>query len=81
KWRARLGLSQAQLAERVGTTQSAIARLEGGGSPPNLTTLMKLADAFGAYVTIGFVDAEETIVESNLRPTIDEQLNTPVILH
>src|SRR2546421_508243 len=34
--RAELGLSQQQLAELCGTTQSAIARLESGGRPPRL---------------------------------------------
>ena len=39
------GLSQADLAELVGTTQSAIARLESGGRPPRIDTLLKIANA------------------------------------
>lgn len=40
-----MGLSQRELAERVGTTQSAIARLERGGRPPRIDTLLNIADA------------------------------------
>lgn len=36
--RTEAGLTQAELAERMGTTQSAIARMEGGGSRPSLET-------------------------------------------
>ena len=43
--RAAMGLSQRQLAERCGTTQSAIARLERGGRPPRIDTLLSIADA------------------------------------
>src|ERR671935_2950385 len=43
--RKELELSQAELAELVGTTQSAIARLEGGGRPPRIDTLLRIADA------------------------------------
>ena len=43
--RSELGLSQRELAERVGTTQSAIARLERGGRPPRIDTLLRIADA------------------------------------
>ncbi len=43
--RAELGLSQADLAGLVGTTQSAIARLESGGRPPRIDTLLGIADA------------------------------------
>ena len=38
------GLSQRQLAELCGTTQSAIARLERGGRPPRIDTLLRIAD-------------------------------------
>ena len=39
------GLSQKQLAELCGTTQSAIARLEAGGRPPRIDTLLRIAQA------------------------------------
>lgn len=50
------GLSQRQLAERVGTTQSAIARLEGGNVSPSLPTLDKIAEALDAELTVSLVD-------------------------
>lgn len=43
--RAAAGLTQAQLAERVGTTQSAIARLERPGANPRLDTLDRVMAA------------------------------------
>ena len=43
--RAELNLSQRGLADLVGTTQSAIARLENGGRPPRIDTLLRIADA------------------------------------
>ena len=43
--RQAVGLSQRELAELVGTTQSAIARLERGGRPPRIDTLLRIADA------------------------------------
>jgi ribosome-binding protein aMBF1 (putative translation factor) len=42
--RMRAGLTQWQLAARMGTKQSAIARLEGGRSSPTIKTLRKLAE-------------------------------------
>lgn len=51
--RSDAGLTQAELAERMGTTQSAIARMEGGGSRPTLETLEKLAAAVGADLVVG----------------------------
>jgi len=47
-----LGLSQAQLAELVGTTQSAIARLERGGRPPRIDTLLRIAEALGCELNV-----------------------------
>jgi ribosome-binding protein aMBF1 (putative translation factor) len=43
--RTAMGLSQRDLAERCGTTQSAIARLERGGRPPRIDTLLRIAEA------------------------------------
>ena len=44
KARVELGLTQAQLAERIGTKQSNISRLEGGNYNPTLEFLQKVAD-------------------------------------
>jgi ribosome-binding protein aMBF1 (putative translation factor) len=57
--REKKGLSQRELAERVGTTQSAIARLEGGHISPTLPTLDKIANALGAEVSLSFIDLDE----------------------
>ena len=47
------GLTQAELAHRMGTTQSAIARMEGGGVRPTLETLEKLGKAIGSDLVVG----------------------------
>jgi transcriptional regulator with XRE-family HTH domain len=46
------GLSQRELAERVGTTQSAIARLERGGRPPRIDTLLSIAEALDCDLVV-----------------------------
>lgn len=51
-------LSQADVAERIGTTQSAIARLESGTVEPRLDTLRRYADATGTRLTIELVPIE-----------------------
>lgn len=43
--RKQAGLSQAELAQRMGTTQSAIARLESGKHPPSVRTIARIAAA------------------------------------
>ncbi len=43
--RVRVGLTQAELAQRMGTTQSAIARLESGARLPSVKTLLRFAKA------------------------------------
>lgn len=53
RMRTEAGLTQAELALRMGTTQSAIARMEGGGTRPTLDTLEKLASAVGVDLVIG----------------------------
>ena len=50
--RAEMGMSQRELAELVGTTQSAIARLERGGRPPRIDTLLNIADALECELVV-----------------------------
>lgn len=50
--RVRAGLTQEQLAERMGTTQSAIARLESGRRMPGIRTLERFATATGARLIV-----------------------------
>jgi predicted transcriptional regulator len=50
--RAAKGLSQRELAELCGTTQSAIARLERGGRPPRIDTLLRIAEALDCELVV-----------------------------
>ena len=54
------GLSQRELAELVGTTQSAIARLERGGRPPRIDTLLRIADALDCDLHVTLTPREGT---------------------
>jgi predicted transcriptional regulator len=49
------GLTQEQLAEKVGTKQPSIARLESGRSTPSLDFLQRVAEALDAQVEIRIV--------------------------
>jgi transcriptional regulator with XRE-family HTH domain len=55
--RAERGLTQAELAERLGTTQSAVARMESGKGKhsPSIATLTKYADALGCRLEVRLV--------------------------
>lgn len=50
--RSRSNLTQAELAEKMGTSQSTIARLESGKAQPTLATLRRLAKATGMRLKI-----------------------------
>lgn len=52
--RSHAGLSQAELAKRIVTTQSAVARMEGGKARPSTTTLEKVANATGTRLRVTF---------------------------
>ena len=52
--RARAGLTQQQLADRMHTTQAVIARLESGRVKPSTRTLQRLAAATGMRLRISF---------------------------
>ncbi len=54
--RLRSGLTQEAVAELMGTTQSAVSRLESAGKhAPSLTTLKKYAQAVGCDLKINFI--------------------------
>jgi transcriptional regulator with XRE-family HTH domain len=47
-------LSQQELAELCGTTQSSIARFERGGRPPKIDTLLRMANALDCELIVEF---------------------------
>jgi DNA-binding XRE family transcriptional regulator len=54
--RTRAGLTQEAVAERMGTTKSAVSRLEGAGKhAPSVASLKKYADAVGCTLKIEFI--------------------------
>ena len=53
--RIKRNLTQAGLAEKLGTTQSAISRLEKGNISPTISFLQKLADALDSRLDIRFL--------------------------
>ena len=88
--RTAAGLSQEALAVAVGTTQSAIARLEQGQSNPTIATLVRSAAAAGYRVEISLVpappadpvierykrDVDRTLLRENLRRSHDERVRS-----
>ncbi|MEO8479350.1 MAG: helix-turn-helix transcriptional regulator [Gemmatimonadota bacterium] len=82
-------LTQQQLAERAGTSQPAVARLERGGGSPSLATVRRLLDAAGFDLRVELVarstyqdpvveaykrDVDRTLLRENLRKTVDRRL-------
>lgn len=55
---ATAGVTQAEVAERIGTTQSAVARLESGKGKhsPSIATLQKYAHALGCHFELRLVN-------------------------
>ena len=50
--RSRAGLTQGEIAQRIGTTQSVIARLEGGKRQPSMRTVQRYAEATGCRAVV-----------------------------
>ena len=48
------GISQSELARRIGSTQPAVARLEAGGVAPTIETLERIADALDLKLSVSF---------------------------
>ena len=83
-------LTQRELAERVGTSQSAIAKLEQGESNPTIGTIERCAEAAGFAVRLTLVplpvadpvverykrDVDRTLLRDNLRKSVHERLRS-----
>ena len=69
KARAAQGLTQAQVAEKIGTTQSAVARMESGRGKhsPSLATLSRYAEALGCKLEVRLVRKTRTAKNSTGR--------------
>lgn len=52
--RAKLGLSQAELARRMNAPRSVVSRIESGQHPTNTATLKRLAEALDGRAVVGF---------------------------
>lgn len=57
--REALGLSQATVAARMGTSQSAVARMEGGGVDVRLSTVDRYAAALGLQARLGLTTPDD----------------------
>jgi ribosome-binding protein aMBF1 (putative translation factor) len=57
KARNKAGMTQADVARKMRTTQSVVARIESGSNPPNLKTLERYAKAVGRRIEVKLVAA------------------------
>ena len=55
--RVKAGLTQSEVAQRMGTTQSVIARMESGRALPSLRTLSRYAQAIGYNASVKLTPA------------------------
>lgn len=78
--RQKAGLTQAQLGERLGMTQSAIAKLERPGANPSVDTLDRVLRGTGVFLSIAatpFPDhLDDTLAAALLRLSPEERFHT-----
>ena len=65
------GITQRQLASRMGTTQSAVAALERPDSNPTLRTVADALDALGYELTLGATPKPPGVDESLIRQQLE----------
>ena len=74
------GLTQAELANRLGTTQSAVARLEADGSNPRVNTVVRALEACGRELVLESrlqrSSIDETLVAGRLRLTPEQRIKS-----
>jgi transcriptional regulator with XRE-family HTH domain len=90
--RERASLTQRQLAERAGTTQAVVARIESGGTNPTVETVERLIDAAGFVLTVGMAPKSKpdpvteayrsgidvTLLRENLRKTPEARVEAAI---
>jgi ribosome-binding protein aMBF1 (putative translation factor) len=64
--RAQLGLTQQELADRMGTTKSVISRIESGQHRASTDTLRRLAEALDGHAVIGFEFESDQRIQPDL---------------
>jgi transcriptional regulator with XRE-family HTH domain len=75
--RRRAGVSQTELARRIGTTQSAIARLERGKTEPSLKRIQEILRALGLDLRVGIVPLDDSNwldAKANLNLDVDARV-------
>jgi DNA-binding XRE family transcriptional regulator len=61
--RSQTNLTQDQIAERMGTSRTAVVRLESGRGNPSLKTLRRYAEATGTKLSLSFVPPTPSVVK------------------
>jgi transcriptional regulator with XRE-family HTH domain len=80
KWRGARGLSQEALARSVGTSATAISRIESGQHKPNVDTLRRIARAMGLQLVIGFTPLSKTGTPKRARRTLSDRRRSTAAL-
>jgi transcriptional regulator with XRE-family HTH domain len=83
--RTRAGLTQAELANRLGKAQATVAKLEQAGANPRLSTLDEVMNALGQRLELRTSQrpssVDETLIARNLRLTPAERLRAFEVAH
>jgi len=59
--RERAGLTQEQLADKLGCTQPALSQAEAGGASLSIATLQRFADALGCDLDVRLVSRDQAL--------------------
>ena len=68
--RGAVGVSQAQLADRIGTSQPTVARWESGAQLPSVRSLLRVAAATGFQLRVGLAHGNSPELVVTVRPGV-----------
>jgi transcriptional regulator with XRE-family HTH domain len=71
--RKKRGITQKELAEKMGTTQAVVSRLENATIKPSMETIIKVAEALGAVVDTRLIPLEEIKKETQEIEPVNSQ--------